>query len=78
MNQQNDMCVHRIKTGKGICGCLKPLIVKKCTGEECKFFLTAEQKAENDRKSRERLESLPEADQQVIRDKYYNGKISWD
>lgn len=72
-----DLCVHRTQSGKDICDCLSPLKVKRCAGEKCKFFQTEVQKAESDRKSRERLESLPEDEQQVIRDRHYNGKKSW-
>lgn len=73
----NDLCVHRTQSGKDICDCLSPLKVKQCAGEKCKFFQTEKQKAESDRKSRERLESLPEDEQQVIRDRHYHGKKSW-
>lgn len=68
-----NLCVHKCHEGKRNC---QDTDFAKCHSK-CAFYQTAEQKAESDRKCRERLESLPESEQQVIRDKYLNGKKSW-
>ena len=69
----NNLCIHKCNAGKQNC---KDTWFKKCPSK-CSFYQTAEQKSESDRKCRERLESLPEDEQQAIRDRHYNGKKSW-
>lgn len=68
-----NLCVHKCNEGKRNC---QDADFAKCPSK-CPFYQTAEQKKKSDRKSRKRLESLPEAEQQTIRDKYLNGKKSW-
>lgn len=69
----DNLCVHKCHEDKQNC---IDTDFGKCHSK-CPFYQTAEQKKESDKKCRERLESLPEEEQQVIRDKYYNGKRSW-
>lgn len=51
--------------------------VGKCQGESCGFYKTKEQQAQSLEKSKNRLRSLPEYQQQAIADKYYGGVRKW-
>lgn len=59
--------------GNGYCGALG----KQCGGKECGFYKTKEQQAQSLEKSKSRLRSLPEYQQQAIADKYYGGVRRW-
>lgn len=57
-------------------GKCKALNVKKCAGEDCGFFKTAAQLAEEQRKVLERIRSLDQETKEHIIHLYYGGKMS--
>lgn len=59
---------------RGKCTALKS---ERCRGESCGFHKTKEEQKESLRKANERLQSLPEYQQEAIADKYYGGVRKW-
>lgn len=74
LEQWKASCVH-CKDGKCV-----TLIDSPCAAgkTQCSFHLTAEQKAESEKKWRDRMCSLSTHEQQYYADKYYKGKPVWN
>ena len=69
----NEKCFAMRKNG--VCGALT---VKSCSGyEKCPFYKPIWKRLRDQEAANARLCALPEEEQQMIADKYHNGKMPW-
>lgn len=74
LEQWKASCVH-CKDGKCVILIDSPCAAGKT---QCSFHLTAEQKAESEKKWRDCMCAMSPNEQQYYADKYYKGKLVWN